>query len=148
VLQFTDSDAFAGTERHMLDLATALRERGVRAEIACPARGPLAERARAAGVTVLEVEKGSGIDFPAVRKLRDALKAGRFDLVHSHNGRTALIAALATTAGGRGKTVTTQHFPATESPRRRGVGGLLSRAVHQWVLKKAARVVAISGPVR
>lgn len=58
---FTDADVFAGTERHILDLALALRDEGCAVEIACPGGGVLAHRARAAQVAVLPVEKGAAL---------------------------------------------------------------------------------------
>lgn len=146
---FTDADVFAGTERHILDLALALRAQGCPAEIACPGKGVLAERARQAGVPVWAVEKGCVMrDAAAVRRLRRRFRSGEVELVHSHNGRSALLAATAAALAGCGATVTTQHFLEPARTTRRGLRAWLGSAAHRWVLERAGRVVAISGPVR
>jgi DNA-binding transcriptional ArsR family regulator len=59
VLLITDSKAFAGTERHILDLATSLRDEGVEVEVGCPPESKLAEFAKAlahpARIAILKV---------------------------------------------------------------------------------------------
>src|SRR4051812_4058273 len=110
VLLFTDADVFAGTERHMLDLAQGLRDEGVKVTIACPKPAILADYAVAHGFPVLTIQKGGLIDWPAIRILRRLLKSGHIDVVHAHNGRTALSAALAVHLARQGRCVQTQHF--------------------------------------
>jgi glycosyltransferase involved in cell wall biosynthesis len=148
VLLLTDSDVFAGTERHILDLAVALRAEGCEVEIACPDRGILAERARGADVPVFAVEKGTGLDMVAVNRVRAGLRSGRIDLIHSHNGRTAFIAGLAVALAGRGRTVTTQHFVQPARTQRRGLRAWLARRLHGWLAERTGRIIAISEAVR
>lgn len=145
---FTDSDVFAGTERHMLDLAFALRERGEDVSLACPAASPLAQKAAAADFAVTPIEKNGLVDWAAVRVLVRLLRSGRVDLIHSHNGRTALVAALAVTLARTGTTVATQHFLEPNHATQRGLQGRASAAAHRWVSRQTEQFIAISHAVR
>ena len=147
VCLFTDADVFAGTERHMLDLACGLREIGVSVRIACPRPSPLASKADDAGLDVLAVSKGGLVDSPAVRVLAEELRKGNVRIIHAHNGRTALIAALSVQVAGRGRCVTTQHFLEPSHAARRGLKALPSRLAHRWVSAKMQHTIAISQAV-
>jgi glycosyltransferase involved in cell wall biosynthesis len=142
VALFTDSDVFAGTERHMLDLAFGLRAAGVDVRLACPLPSVLAERAE--GVPVLQIQKRGLLDYSAIRALASQLQSGALDLVHTHNGRTALLAAAAVKLAGRGRVVSTQHFLEPAHVSRRGLKALASGAGHRWVNRRTARFIAIS----
>ncbi len=144
----TDADVFAGTERHMLDLARGLREAGALVTLACPAPSPLAERAQADSFAVLPIPKQGLIDRNAVRILRCLLQEGGVDIIHAHNGRTALIAALAVTLSGRGQCLMTQHFLEPHHATLSGPKSWLSRAAHWWVVGRMQRILAISQSVR
>jgi glycosyltransferase involved in cell wall biosynthesis len=148
VALFTDSDVFAGTERHMLDLALGLREAGVDVRVACPNPGVLAERAAGAGLPVVAIEKRGLLDFAAIRKLAAMFKDGTIDVVHSHNGRTALLAAMAVKFAGKGHAVATQHFLEPAHLSRRGAKAFLSQAVHRWLSRATDRFIAVSNGVK
>lgn len=144
----TDADVFAGTERHMLDLACALRAAGAVVTLACPAPSPLAERAQADGFPVLPIPKQGLIDRNAVRILCRLLRDGGADIIHAHNGRTALIAALAVTLARRGRCIMTQHFLEPNHATLSGPRAWLPRAAHRWVVGRMFRILAISQSVR
>jgi glycosyltransferase involved in cell wall biosynthesis len=148
VLILSDSDVFAGTERHMLDLAVALRGHGVHVRLGCPSPGMLHDRGRAAGVDVVSIQKGAIIDVPAIRILRRLLASGAVDVVHAHNGRTALQATIAALLAGSGRVVMTQHFLEPSHTTRGGLKGLASKLGHQWINRRIDRFIAISGAVR
>ncbi len=147
-LLLTDADVFAGTERHMLDLAQALCRMDVPVRIACPTPSPLAERSAGRGIAVVDMPKRGLVDFAAVRRLAEMLRAGEIDVIHAHNGRTHLAAALAVSRAGRGSCVATQHFLAPSRTGRRGPKAWLSNAAHHWVSRRTARFIAISQAVR
>jgi glycosyltransferase involved in cell wall biosynthesis len=144
----TDSDAFAGTERHIHDLDVALRALGVDTCVCCPAGSPLAQRIIASRGRLTPIEKRGPIDVRAIRALARRLRRGEIDLIHAHNGRTALIAAAAKRLAGRGKVMLTQHFLAPAYVGRRGMKGTVSRVIHHWVDRQIDHVVAISDAVR
>ena len=143
----TDSDVFAGTERHMLDLGLELRALGDEVALVCPAKGVLAQRGRAEGLAVQALEKRRGVDPIAVAQLSRWLVQGRFDLVHAHNGRTALLAALARKPARRGALVATQHFLQPARATRRGLAALAGRMVHRFADAAIDRHIAISQAV-
>ena len=148
VALFTDADVFAGTERHMLDLACGLRAEGAEVLLACPMPSPLAEKADGAGLAVVPIQKKGLVDWAAVRTLRGLLRAGKVQIVHAHNGRTALASALAVTMAGRGVAVATQHFLEPNHVTQGGAKGRLSHAAHRWVSQRTTRFIAISEAVR
>ncbi len=148
VALLTDSDVFAGTERHILELAHVLSGLDCTVSVLCPSVSVLAERARAANLPVFPVEKRGPVDLAAIAVLRSALRRGQFDIVHTHNGRTSLAAALAAWLARRGQLVTTQHFLSPAHAALGGIKARIARAAHRWIAGRAARVIAISEAVR
>jgi len=152
ILLFTDADVFAGTERHILDLALSLRELGQSPTIACPEPGALATRARAANIPFLPIPKRGLLDKTAVRELADRLKKDEFDLIHAHNGRTQLLAALAVKHarrhGSRAICIATQHFLSPTRTTRTGPKALLANLLHKHADRFTAHTIAISDAVR
>ena len=148
VLLLTDADVFAGTERHMLDLAQGLRDLGVDVRIGCPSPAVLAEEAKKLGIQLVTVQKRGAIDFAASRQLKKLLQGKTIDLIHAHNGRTHFMAARAVAGAGRGACVTTQHFLHPSRVGRSGPKAWLSAMLHQWTSRRTACVIAISEAVK
>ena len=69
ILLLTDSDAFAGTEQHMLTLAVALKIQDQQVYIGCPSGSPLANRCLDSGISTANIEKNGAVDFKAVMHL-------------------------------------------------------------------------------
>jgi glycosyltransferase involved in cell wall biosynthesis len=147
VALFTDADVFAGTERHIFDLARGLRKEGVEVYIACPSPAVLADRAGEAGFEVITIQKQGLVDRAAVRTLVRLLKTGKIDIIHSHNGRTMLSSALAVTLARRGRAVATQHFLEPDHTSHSGPKASLYHTAHRWVSGRTAQVIAISEAV-
>lgn len=146
----TDSDVFAGTERHILDLGVELRALGVEPTLICPVHGMLAERGRGAGLPVRGVEDRGRVGLAAVRQLNRWLTTGTFNVVHAHNGRTAVQAALArrlVTQRRRGALVATQHFLEPTRAQRTGLARQASRAIHALADREIRFHIAISQAV-
>lgn len=148
VVLLTDADVFAGTERHMLDLARGLRAAGAAVTLACPSPSALEDAADKEGLPFLAIQKRGLLDRAAVQALARLLRSGGAHVVHAHNGRTALAAAAAVRRAGRGRCVMTQHFLQPNHATQRGPKALLSRAAHHWVVARMSRVIAISEAVR
>lgn len=143
----TDSDVFAGTERHMLDLAVELRALGDEPILVCPTAGALARRGRTENLRVLGMEKRRAIDPRIVLQLTALWRDGECEVIHAHNGRMALHAALAKTMTRRGTLVTTQHFLHPARTTRRGLRRLAGKAAHGLTSRTIRRHVAISRAV-
>ena len=148
ILLLTDADAFAGTERHMLELAIEARKCGVEVCLGCPAGAPLAVAAREHGVAVVGIEKRGTLDWRAVATLVGLLRRGRVDLIHAHNGRVAWLAALACSIARRGRLVSTMHFIHPARGSRKGLSHLLSSAIHRFIKRRLSVLIAISDAVR
>ncbi len=148
VALFTDADVFAGTERHMFDLGCALRDLGASVTIACPAPSPLAERTTAAGLPTLSIPKRGNVDFAAARTLTALLRSGNLDIIHAHNGRTHIAAAIAISRAGRGKLIATQHFLTPARAARRGIRAIVASILHRFAQSKTTHTIAISAAVR
>jgi glycosyltransferase involved in cell wall biosynthesis len=148
VLLLTDADVFAGTERHMLDLAQGLRDLGVEVRIGCPRPAVLATEADKLGIEVVTVQKRGPLDFAASGQLKRLLKNNTIDVIHAHNGRTHFVAARAVAGAGRGTCVATQHFLHPTRAGRRGPKAWLSAILHHWTSGRTARVIAISDAVK
>ncbi|MEM1108220.1 MAG: glycosyltransferase family 4 protein [Planctomycetota bacterium] len=148
VLLIVDADTFAGTERHVLDLALGLKGLGVDAHIGCPVPSPLAELAKQSRVEVLELPKHAAPLIPlTVFGLFRRLRNRTYDLIHAHNGRTTFLALLAVAIAGRGKCVTTQHFISPSRATRIGFRGMCSNTLHRWMAGRIGALIAISTSV-
>ena len=143
----TDSDVFAGTERHIHDLAIGLRDTGHSVLVACPEPSALGDRMRSLGIEHVTLQKGKMWDKPAIAVLCELLQSGRADILHAHNGRTALSAVLAIRRAGIGRCVATQHFISPNRDRLTGVKKLVIGRVHRWVNNRIDRHIAISQAV-
>jgi len=147
VTLYIDTVAFAGTERHLLDLALGLQGIDVPVTLACPAESPLTARASALGVSVAAMPRGRAGEARAIEALRGFL-CHDHSILHVHNGKTALQAALAVSLGGRGRVVKTQHFVSPAHASYTGVKAAISEAAHGWVNRRISGFLAISEAVR
>ncbi len=147
----TDADVFAGTERHILDLADALRRLPdtPQVSIVCPQPSPLAERALEAGIPIIPIaSSATGIlHWPTVQRLKKLLCKEQVNILHAHNGRMALHATIAKTLAGHGRIFATQHFLTPSHATQTGFKGKLSHAAHRWVAGKVTGYIAISNAV-
>jgi glycogen(starch) synthase len=128
-------------------LAKALPRQNVNVRLGCPVPSPLADEAAKAGIPVVPIQKNGLLDKAAVDTLRRLLQSGEVDVVHSHNGRTAMLAAMAVRLARSGRCVATQHFIEPSRNRRRGLRRLVAKQVHNWVARNTDCYIAISRAV-
>jgi glycosyltransferase involved in cell wall biosynthesis len=129
VLHIVGSDAFAGTERHVLGLVTELRQCGCEAELACPrTASTLRREAAAAGVPLRPILAGA---------------PGEADIVHTHDGRSAVVGSIRA-ALGRAALVRTQHFVRPASAARPGWRGDSSLVAHRLINSRLDGYVCVS----
>jgi len=147
VCLFTDAEVFAGTERHIFDLAVGLREQGTEVTIAAPQPSVLQTRAREAGLPFAPIQKQGLVDRAAIRALTRMLHSGETDIIHAHNGRTALSAAIALRLAGRGHGVATQHFLEPSHVTLHGPKRIAISMAHRWVNRSLDHFIAISRAV-
>jgi glycosyltransferase involved in cell wall biosynthesis len=147
VLLLTDSDVFAGTERHILELALGLCDLGVSARIGCPSPSVLGARAAKSDVPTVTIQKGGLYDGAAIRVLTRLLDSGEVNVLHAHNGRTGLSAAVSARRAG-GVSIVTQHFIEPGRLRQTLVKRTLGALAHRWTNAQITHFIAISGAVR
>jgi glycosyltransferase involved in cell wall biosynthesis len=113
ILQLVNSLDFGGTERLVVDLATALQSRGHRLHVVCLRnRGNLAEMLERAGVEVYALDKAEGPSVQTLWRFVGYLKRQHIEVIHTHNplvhhygvlgGRLAGIRAVVNTIHGIG----------------------------------------------
>ncbi len=142
VLLIIDSLTVGGAERHLVDLARRLRDRGETVLVACSASGPGAGELEASGVPVEVlgdrlVKRRLSLAFAwRVRRL-----VTRFDpdVVHAHLHAAGWAAALALATSQRRLVVTEQ----TEGLWR----GRRARACSRLTYRRADRVIAVSDAI-
>ena len=132
----------------MFDLALGLRAQDVEIQLACPVPSALATRAAAVGLPVISIPRGGLLGRAAIGALTKLLRSGEIEILHAHNGRTALLAAVAARLAGRGCNVCTQHFLTPAHVSRRGVKACVSRWAHRWVNGQTKAFIAISEAAR
>jgi glycosyltransferase involved in cell wall biosynthesis len=142
LLLAVDSLEVGGAERHVVDLALALRRKGHEVVVACSVAGSLAEPFEAAGVTVRPLTRRlvkRRVSVAYARGIKRLLEERRFDLVHAHIFASTVAAAIATRWTGV-PLVVTEHTEASWQTWR-------ARWVSRWVYRQAERMIAVSTPI-
>ena len=149
-----DTRVWAGTESYVLSLARALRalpmeggRRAVEVTVATPRGAVLWERARKENIATLPIARRGEWDPNTALLLARRLRSGQLDIVHVHNGRTALWGALAVKLAGRGACVSTQHFIEPARVGASGWKGRVQNGIHHAVEGGIAHHIAISKAV-
>jgi glycosyltransferase involved in cell wall biosynthesis len=83
-----------GIERHSVELAAALRRRGVPLQFACPPGSYVEKWCEERGVPTLPFQVRNSGDLNAALVLAKLIRAERIDIVHSHSRRDYVIAVL------------------------------------------------------
>ena len=125
-----------GGERQTLWLARELANRGFVSIVAARWGEPLAERARASGLEVVECSPRSELDVVAALHLRRAIREHGITVVHAHTAHAVAVAALATL----GTNVLLVVARRVDFPLRANIGT-------RWKYGRADAIIAISGAV-
>ncbi len=149
ILHLLDTDAFAGTERHVLELLTSLRELGVACVLGCRADSELLQRAKIAGLEAHSCWGGSGPwnVIKGISTVRRLVQKRGVRMLHAHNGRTSLTAACVSWLTGV-KAVATQHFIHPQFTTYRGPKRAVASVLHNWVNHQLGSVLCVSQAAR
>jgi glycosyltransferase involved in cell wall biosynthesis len=143
LLLVVDSLEVGGAERHVVDLAAALRRKGHEVEVACSVAGGLAERLQEAGVPFRPLTDRlvkRRVSPAYARGVRRLIRVKTFDLVHAHIYASAVAAAIATRKTGP-QLVITEHTEASWQT-------WWTRRVSRWAHGRASHTIAVSTPIR
>jgi len=114
ILLVCDSLDVGGAERHVVNLAIALRKLGHSVTIACSSEGALASQVRTAGIEVRSLLEGTvkrRLDRRYTTRLRQLIVQTSPDVVHAHL-HASIVAASCAIEG------TTPSFVITEQDRK------------------------------
>ncbi|MBI3553794.1 MAG: glycosyltransferase family 4 protein [Elusimicrobia bacterium] len=129
--------SWRGGQQQLLYLVRGLRDGGDSSVVAARTGSELSKRIKDEGFPLLAVDPWFEWDALAALKLRNALLAGRFDLLHAHTAHAAALGALATLA---------TTIPLIVSRR---VDFHLSRnPLTRWKYARAASVLTVSSAIR
>lgn len=134
VLQVISSAAVSGAERHAVELAKRLQERGHRVDLVSPEGEWIQRELKGTGVGVHQFDMRGGLGLPGLVTMRKLVKREGYDIVHAHLSRAANLSLAATK--GRG-------IPAICSVHVR-----TNYAVYRIAARGRNRVVAVSDHVR
>lgn len=141
-LHVINGERYSGAERVQDLLGLNLPDFGVELTYVClkPDQFPSARRARLA--TLLSYPMAHKADVRPVYHLAREIRAGRYDIVHAHTPRTALIARLAT-LGMNLPLIYHVHSPVTRDSTRR-VQNAINLASEKLAVRDAARLIVVS----
>jgi glycosyltransferase involved in cell wall biosynthesis len=138
-----DSLQMGGGERHAVDLAVALHQKGYDVTVACSTNGVLSWELKEAGIPVhylmrhLVKRRFSPLYAFGLRKL---INDEGFDLIHAHIFASVIAASCAALGTGI-PLVITEHSQATWR-------GRVSRFMSRWSYARAAGIIAVSKPLK
>ena len=99
-----------GSERFVLDLAEELKSRGIGCVLACGLEGPLADRARAAGIKTVKLEMERRDFFSAPQRIAELCRSEEIDVIHAQFPRENLYALRSLKFYDKPKVVWTCHW--------------------------------------
>ncbi len=143
VLHLINGEHYAGAERVQDLLALRLGDLGVQVHFACLKPGKFAAMRQAQQVPLRELPMRSRLDLARARQIARLVEEERFDLIHTHTPRTALIGRLAAARAGVPLVHHVHGQTATEV--RRGWWARLTARAENWALRRASAVIAVSG---
>ena len=136
VLHVDTERGWRGGERQALWLAQELASRGHVSVVAARRGEPLAARATAVGLEIVDCSPASEIDPRAAWRLRRVIREREINLVHAHTAHAVAVAAVATLGTGVPVIVARRvDFP------------LRNNAGTRWKYGRAAAIVAVSRAV-
>ncbi|HEY6045943.1 MAG TPA: glycosyltransferase family 4 protein [Pyrinomonadaceae bacterium] len=136
ILQISSARSFGGGERHFVDLANALAERGHHLHLAVIPNSPLISHLRNLDQqNICTLPLRNALDLQSAWKLRKSVQTHQIEIIHAHVARDYPLAALAVGRSSRAQLVLTRHvlFPLS--------------SVHRLTKRRVTRVIAVSQAV-
>lgn len=143
VLHVVESLDRGGLERVVCDLAIEQQRRGHFVEVMCLfTAGEFAADLKAAGLAVHVAGKKPGLDLAAMDRLRATARAGRHEVLHTHNPVANYYACMATPFSWRSlPIVNTRHNMGARNPADR------REQLFRWSMLRTAKVAMVSPQV-
>lgn len=136
ILQVSSAKSFGGGERHLVDLARGLRNRGHEVFLAAPDDSPILEKLENfPDEKVLRVKIKNSVDIFAARRIAKFIRRNQIEIVHAHAAKDYLPVSLAVRFVRQAKLVLTRHvlFPM--------------KRTQKFALSNVSKVIAVSSAV-
>ena len=137
ILQIISSSAWGGREQHVKDLTKGLKENGHNVIVITRNYPDMINHYKEVA-EVVALPLRNMVDLHSIKILVDLIKRYKVDLIHTHAGRDAWIAVLATKIAGRGKVFNTRHT----------VSRVKNDIAHRWYYNNLEKVICVSHLVR
>ena len=95
ILHLNTEKTWRGGEQQTLYLLRVLKERGIFCHLVCQPESPMAQKAREAGLAVFPILMRGEADPIACYRIRNLIKAFRYDILHSHTSHAHSLAFFA-----------------------------------------------------
>ena len=136
ILHISSARAIGGGERHLVDLAQGLTQRGHEVHVALRPDSMLREQLSALPAqNLVTLRLRNALDLQSARHLSRLVRERQIEIVHGHMARDYPLAALAARRNREARLIITRHvlFPL--------------KKLHALTLSRVARVIAVSEPV-
>jgi len=95
ILHLNTSKEWRGGENQVLNLALGLKTRKISQIIIAQPNSPLSEKAKLAGIEVIELAMKGEFDLKAIRKIKEIILNRKVEIVHTHTAHAHSIALFA-----------------------------------------------------
>lgn len=136
ILQISSAKNFGGGEKHLVDLAFGLKNRGHEVFLAVPNGSPITEKSENfPEENILRVKIKNSSDILAAVKIAKFIKQNKIEIVHTHAAKDYLPASVAVRIAKTAKLVLTRHvlFPM--------------KRTQKFALSNVSKVIAVSSGV-
>lgn len=145
-LHVINGEHYSGAERVQDLLALRLPEFGVEVGFAALKPGRFAKVRQSQATPLFELPMFSRWDWKVAKRLASLVREQKYDLLHAHTPRGALVASLAAKRAGV-PLVYHVHSPAGRDSTRR-VQNWLNGQLERWTLNRAEQLIAVSPSLR
>lgn len=137
ILQVCSATEIGGGERHVIDLARALIERGHEVHLAIRPNAKIKVEINSLPIIWHELPLRNAIDLGSARKLKNIITQHKIEIVHAHVARDYTIGGLACQQTSAKLFLTRHHF-----------NPIKSNFLYQWALSQTQGFIAVSSPVK
>jgi glycosyltransferase involved in cell wall biosynthesis len=149
VLHLVNGQHFAGAERVQSHLGRCLPSYGVQADFACLKPGRFADavdEANGAWGTAFRYPMSNRFDLRVVSPIIKQLHQGKYNVLHAHTPRTAMIAAIASKRTGV-PWIYHVHSPAARDSSK-PLTNWFNANIERWSLKNCRHLITVSDSLR
>ncbi len=142
ILQVCSADSLGGGERHVIDLARAMIERGHELHLAVRSDSPLFNALADYPIHWYELGLRNALDVISASGLANVIRKNRIDVIHAHVGRDY------TCCGVASRMAHSMQIPVRFFITRHHFNPIRSNPIYAWTIAEARALIAVSDSVR